>query len=167
LRNNEGRIGVEYKDILIEQITKDETRLTIKLLRSNPKKLKDYLLSNYLDEINEIKRLLTIYFDSNVDVHYTFEDFKTLAWNGDLDFYFLDNKEMGYEVVDAGKRKLPVCFVIMPPISRRYKKDIYDIKDEGIYMLDKHEKMKWLYHGLQVKDMSWYRIFNKAINKLR
>lgn len=158
---------MEYKDFLIEQATENETKLTINLLRSHPKKLKDYLLERYSSEINEIKKLLTIYFDSNVDIHYTFEDFKSLAWNADLDFYFVDNKEMDYKVVDAGKRKLPVCFVIMPCVSRKYKMDKYEIKDEGIYMLDKYEKMKWLYHELKPYDMSWTRLFNEALKKLK
>lgn len=140
----------------------NETNATIKFLENYPKGLKKYIEKRYSGKINKIIDLLTNLFNEEVGVHYTFEDYKK-AWAADIDFYLIKNKS-GYPIATAGKKKVAVCFVIMPPGNKTKTSKDWIIKDEGIY-IKKNKSIKWLYKK-KVNDISWDRILNKAITLL-
>ena len=85
----------------------------------NPSTLKSDLLVHHKTQINLIINLLEKYFDEKVNIHYTFEDYNPkTVWCFDLDFYLTKN-ETQLPISTAGNKKLPVCFVIMPPLYKQ------------------------------------------------
>jgi len=127
--------------------------------------LKIFLLDKYNIEIKIIINLLCEYFDEKVDVHYTFEDYdSTSVFCFDLDFYLVKNKNnlsLGY----SGKKKLAVCFVIMPPLYKTEKTHKFILGDEGVYLINNLGK-KDLYRKY-VTNFSWIRLFNISIKSLK
>lgn len=123
-------------------------------------------LSKYENDINTIISLLEKYFQEKVKIHYTFEDYNNKnVFCFDLDFYLLENKNK-LKVSNAGKKKLAVCFVIMPPLFKDERTNKFILRDEGIYLV-KNNGIKWLYKNEKVNDLSWNRLFSKSISLLK
>ncbi len=137
-----------------------ETKMTLLFAEKNPLALKRYLLKRYSNEIDKIKNRLTEYFKEEVDVYFTFESMKNV-WAFDLDFYLVNNKAK-YPISDAGSRKLPVCFVIVPPGYKKSGSDERLFDAEYIYKVIPKKGISVLYKK-KVKNISWGRLFNEAL----
>jgi len=135
-----------------------ETKITINFLENNPKGLRDYILRRYGNYLKRIFKKLEKHYGERVDVHFTFLDY---SWAVDLDFYLVFNKAK-YPLVDAGKRKLAVVFVIMPPGYQKPNSRDRVLNDEGIYMKTKEDEIIWLYKSRKITNISWKRILKKA-----
>lgn len=149
-------------EYILESIN-NETKLILSLIDSNPNKLKEYIEKTYKKEILILLNKLKTYFNEPVGLHYTFTD-KGNDWSLDLDFYLINNK-LKYPIATAGRKNLPVCFVIMAPGHKVRGKKERQITDEAVYIIDiinGKKKIRYLYKK-KVNDINWKRLFHEAI----
>jgi len=138
-----------------------ETNITIKLADIHPMGLKRYLILRYKPYINKITSILSSKYNEHVDVHYTFLD---VDWALDLDFYLVHNKSK-FPIANAGNKKLPVCFVIVPPGYKKPDSNKRIIKDESAYFISPPHGIDVIYKK-NVNDINWERLFKNTIMKL-
>ena len=136
-----------------------EAKMTINFLENNPKGLKDYIIRRYGKYLKKILKKLEKHYGEQVDVYFTFLDYQ---WALDLDFYLVYNKS-NQPLSQAGKMKLPVVFVIMPPGYQTADSTKRVLNDEGIYQVTKNNEINWLYKSRKITDISWKRILKKAV----
>ena len=129
-----------------------ETKMTINFLENNPKGLRDYIIRRHNKYLKKIFKRLEKHYGERVDVHFTFLDYQwTLVFN-----------KGGYPISQAGNRKLPVVFVVMPPGYQTADSTKRVLNDEGIYQVTKNNEINWLYKSRKITDISWNRILKKA-----
>ena len=135
-----------------------ETKMTMNFLENNPKGLRDYIIRRHSKYLKKIFKKLEKHYGEKVDVHFTFLDYQ---WALDLDFYLVFNKA-GYPISQAGNKRLPVVFVVMPPGYQTADSTKRVLNDEGIYQVTKDNEINWLYKSRKITDISWKRILKKA-----